>query len=347
MTQSNDPHSTAGAGLVLCCPYCGGERNATISSKDYVCSGQRRWDYNRCGDCGAFWLTTVPIDLSPWYSGDYYTHSPAVLRGRIRPIVVKAALAAGYGFPAGGMARCLSKILRFIPIDTGASRFLRHIENGRVLDVGCGSGDFLALLQSHGWEVHGIDPDPVAVRLCTSRGISATQSDAESATLPHNHFDAITLHHSLEHMRNLEAVITRLACALKPTGTLVIITPNADGFPARHFGPYWRSLDPPRHTALATPRALRIALRRAGLKVDIRTTSRNAGWVCRASLALKCGASLGFQPSRWAVLRLTLMSKIAAVFDPARGEEMICIARKAHFGCRIQETTDLRVNIGE
>jgi SAM-dependent methyltransferase len=245
------------------------------------------------------------------------------------------------------MARWLSKILWFIPIDSGASRFLKHIENGRVLDVGCGSGDFLALLQSHGWEVHGIDPDPAAVRLCTSRGISATQSDAESATLPDNYFDAITLHHSLEHMRNPGAVITRLACALKPAGTLVVITPNADGFPARHFGPYWRSLDPPRHTALATPRALKFVLQRAGLKVDIRTTSRNAGWVCRASLALKYGASLGFQPSRWAVLGLTLVSKIAAVFDPPRGEEIICIARRGHVGSRVEGTADLRTNIRE
>lgn len=346
MICSDDPNSSAGARLVSYCPYCGGARGNHLF-KAYVPSGQGRWDYNRCQDCGAFWLNTVPIDLSPYYSGEYYTHSPAVLHGKIRPIVVQAALAAGYGFPASGMARCLSKILRFIPIDTGASRFLKYIENGRVLDVGCGSGDFLALLQSHGWQVHGIDPDPVAVCICASRGISATQSDAESATLPHNHFDAITLHHSVEHMRCPEVALTRLACSLKPGGTLVVITPNADGFPARHFGPYWRSLDPPRHIALATPRALRAVMQRAGLIVDVRTTSRNVGWVCRASIALRCSALIGTQPSRWAVLGLTMMSKTAALFDPARGEEIICIGEKPRLGCQVDGTTDPRMSIGE
>lgn len=321
--------SLAAVALVVQCPYCGGPGEPAISSNGHVLCGERRWDYDRCQDCGALRLRTVPRDLSTYYSEEYYTHSPAVLRGKIRPFMVQAALAAGYGFPARGLVRRLSKIMRYIRFETGASRFLKHVQNGKVLDVGCGSGDFLAVLQSYGWEVHGIDPDPAAVRLCTSRGISAIQSDAENATLPPSHFDAITLHHTLEHMRSPDAVITRLASALKPLGTLVVITPNADGFPARHFGSYWRSLDPPRHTAIATPRALAVVLQRVGLKGDIRTTSRNVGWVCRASLALRRGASLGFQPSRWAVLGLTVTSKMAAVLDPARGEEIICIARKA------------------
>jgi SAM-dependent methyltransferase len=209
---------------------------------------------------------------------------------------------------------------------------MMHVEHGKALDVGCGSGDFLYFLHLYGWETSGIEPDERAARICSNRGIKTIHSDAENAVLPDNYFDAITLHHSLEHMRSPAAAVTRLAKALKPGGRLVVVTPNAAGFPARRFGPYWRSLDPPRHIALATPQALQLTMERAGLAVNIRTTSKTVCWNCRASIALRDGGSLRFQPSRWAVLAFTLASKVVAAFNPIAGEEIICIATKGRLG---------------
>ncbi len=329
MPTSPDSTSISGCAEIERCPYCGGRGSIALSGRDPVSSDERVWPYDRCHSCGAAWSRRIPSDLSTYYPAQYYTHSPACPDSRIRDMITQAMLAARYGYPAEGIVRAVSHILRAIPVDTGASRFLRHVEGGRVLDVGCGSGDFLDRLGAYGWETHGIEPDERAACICSSRGIRAIHSDAEHAVLPANYFDAITLHHSLEHLRNPAGVIARLAHALKPTGTLIVVTPNALGFPARKFGSCWRSLDPPRHVALATPRALRVAMERAGLAANIKTTSRNVYWVCRASLALRDGGSLRFQPSRWKVSAFAAASKAAAVFDPLAGEEIICIAARA------------------
>ena len=328
MTLSVEPYSDAGCRVVEHCPYCGGEGSAAVSGRDQVSSDGTYWRYSRCQNCGALWLKTVPNDLSPYYPADYYTHSPAVLGGRIRALVVQAVLAARYGFPASGTVRYLSQIMRAIPVDTGASRFLMHVEHGKALDVGCGSGDFLYSLHLYGWEATGIEPDERAARVCSDRGIKTIHADAENAVVPANYFDAITLHHSLEHMRNPAAVITRLAKALKPGGKLVVVTPNASGFLSRRFGPHWRSLDPPRHLSVATAKALRLTMERAGLVPDIRTASTNVRWVCRASAALRDRGSLRLPPSRLKVLGLTIASKVAAALDHSAGEEIICIAMK-------------------
>lgn len=326
--QSTDQSLVALDAATTECPYCGAGGTVFVLAKDHNSSDETSWPYWRCRNCAALWLDRVPADLHAYYRADYYTHSPAALDGRIRAILIHAVLAARYGFPATGLARFLAPLTRAMPIDTGASRFLRHIEGGKLLDVGCGSGDFVEFLRSYRWDVQGIEPDEQSAHICASRGIKTIHSDAESAVLPTDYFDAITLHHSLEHMRNPAAVITRLVPALKSGGSIVVVTPNAAGFPAQHFGRYWRSLDPPRHTAISTPRALDIMMKRAGLVVRIRTVSKNVGWVCRASIALRDAGSLRFQPSHSSVLGLTLVSKLAVAFDSMAGEEIICIATK-------------------
>lgn len=326
MNSPRNTQTSAGSEPVASCLFCRGRAERVIHLTDL---SAELWDYGQCRDCGAYWLTALPENLAAYYSRDYYTHAFPARPCVIRTMAIQALLAARYGFPATGLVRCLSWVLRFTPFDTGASRFIDHIENGRVLDVGCGNGDFLVLLRSKGWEAHGIDPDAESVRICHSRGISAIESDAETALLPSDHYDVITLHHSLEHMRNPVKAIRRLARALKPGGKLVIITPNGDGFPARHFGVYWRSFDPPRHTAVATPRALRRVLHDAGFETTLWTTSRNAGWVCRASLGLRfTSGSMKSRPSRLRAFGLTLVSRIAALFHSARGEEIVCVGRR-------------------
>ncbi len=47
-----------------------------------------------------------------------------------------------------------------------------------VLDVGCGRGEFLALLHDKGISAHGVDTNAAAVEGCRERGLAATRSDA-------------------------------------------------------------------------------------------------------------------------------------------------------------------------
>jgi len=67
-------------------------------------------------------------------------------------------------------------------------------ERGTLLNLGCGSGRFLALMRDAGWDVRGVEPDPAAARMAQEQfGIPAIVGTSEDAGLPGESFDAITV----------------------------------------------------------------------------------------------------------------------------------------------------------
>lgn len=115
---------------------------------------------------------------------------------------------------------------------------------GNLLDMGCGTGDFLQLAQQMGWQIQGIEPNEKAKQISASKGVTFLSGTPEAAD---QQFDAITLWHVLEHLPNLEEQIKELKRLLKPNGTLVIAVPNYKSFDAKHYKQFWAAYDVPRH----------------------------------------------------------------------------------------------------
>jgi 2-polyprenyl-3-methyl-5-hydroxy-6-metoxy-1,4-benzoquinol methylase len=120
--------------------------------------------------------------------------------------------------------------------------------NGRVLDVGCGAGNYLGRLSACGWEAHGLDFDADVLRLARSRVPEAIIHHGTlenfQASAP---FAYIALHHVLEHVQRPRDVLRRCYELLDNNGLMSISVPNIDSFEARLFGTRWRGLDIPRH----------------------------------------------------------------------------------------------------
>jgi len=111
---------------------------------------------------------------------------------------------------------------------------------GRLLDIGCGNGYFLALCRSKGYEVQGIDISEWAAKYATETlGLPVRVGQIDDMELPGRHFDIITLWHSLEHTRNPRYAIERAKDWLKANGILVIEVPNYEGRDARSYGEDW------------------------------------------------------------------------------------------------------------
>jgi SAM-dependent methyltransferase len=93
----------------------------------------------------------------------------------------------------------------------------------RVLDVGCGTGRFAATLTRYADEVDAIDRSETMIRAARRRvpeGVRWIEGDVLLHPLPEAHYDAVTSIAALHHMP-LEAVLPRLAAALRPGGVLV------------------------------------------------------------------------------------------------------------------------------
>lgn len=104
-----------------------------------------------------------------------------------------------------------------------------HCSHGEVLDVGCGTGDFVQFLHDQGFSASGIEPSRDAVSKAQGRGLSAYCTTLESwSTQPENvaRYQAITLLNVLEHVPDPLEVLGRLRSMLAPGGILVFRVPN-------------------------------------------------------------------------------------------------------------------------
>ena len=126
-------------------------------------------------------------------------------------------------------------------------------EQKTILDIGCGTGDFLNICKLNGWETTGVEPNIHAHKLA-SKKLNIDPDDNslfESVESLLNHsnskFDVITMWHVLEHVPNLKEYISFLKKLLKPNGKILIAVPNYKSYDAAYYGKFWAAFDVPRH----------------------------------------------------------------------------------------------------
>lgn len=130
-------------------------------------------------------------------------------------------------------------------------------QSGRILDVGCGNGDFLAALKARGWEVYGTEFSPAACDLAREKGVAVQQGDLLSAAFPDGFFDVVTLWHVFEHLPEPRNELAEIQRILSSDGLLVIEVPNNGSLGFRLTKKKWYHFDVPRHLQHFTPETLR------------------------------------------------------------------------------------------
>ena len=141
----------------------------------------------------------------------------------------------------------LYHIVRSYMIKVKTRLVAKYVEEPmRVLDFGCGTGDFLLAAKKRGWLTLGVEPNAGANTLAQQKGLTICDKDY-LASMPEDSFDVITLWHVLEHLPDLDDHIKLFKKLLKPTGVLFIAVPNFKSYDAQHYKAQWAALDVPRH----------------------------------------------------------------------------------------------------
>lgn len=105
------------------------------------------------------------------------------------------------------------------------------VSGGRLLDVGCGTGQFLNLAKSEGWDVCGLDISAQAARIAKEKyGIRVFTQRPELFDPAGAPFDCATMWDVIEHFKDPAAPLTAMKRLLKDDGVLVIRTPNESAF---------------------------------------------------------------------------------------------------------------------
>ncbi len=143
------------------------------------------------------------------------------------------------------------------------------IDGKLLLDVGCGTGDFLRISEQNGWNVVGVEPNEKARKLAKSKLnnqiSSSIVSDLEEVNT--EGFDVITLWHVLEHVPYLDSYIAMLKSKLKPSGVLIIAVPNFKSFDASYYKEFWAAFDVPRHLWHFSKKSITLLFNNVEMKV--------------------------------------------------------------------------------
>ncbi len=210
------------------CPLCGSkELKPYLTATDRLTSGED-FQIVQCRHCGfLFTLDAPPPSMIGRYYGtpDYRPHG--LSRGFISML---------YRLVRNVMLRWKSRLIH---------RYQHH--GGLIIDIGAGTGEFLAYMRRCGWQVGGCEQSEVAREYARKQHDLVLDGDVMQAAYASSSADVITAWHAIEHIHDLPELCGRLRHWLKPDGLLVIAVPNANSFDSEYYGEQWAAWDVPRH----------------------------------------------------------------------------------------------------
>lgn len=332
------------------CFLCQVEGNLLYSGlTDRLYGVDGSWNFYYCEDCKLVWINPRPIidDVNKLYK-EYHTHKlrkdkrNSGIKNRIKASVLEEK----YGYtdisspkiPFGKFITRLSLLQ-----DLVGSQIMMLDQNirGRLLDIGAGNGFFLNQMRELGWEVVGIEQDPVAASLAGKEyGISVFSGSLDDFPIEAEAFDVVTMDHVIEHLHDPMKSLEKVYKILKPGGYFALLTPNIESYGHIKFTDSWLHLDPPRHIYLYCIESIHKLINEIGFQlINSRTLSSSAWWVWIASNVIKRfgkieGGDLSIQDlnfiSKLRGMSFELMEEILRLNSDQKnhGEEIYILAQK-------------------
>ena len=210
------------------CPWCGSEKaQINLWLKDEFLSKE---DFHicECLNCGLSYTMPRPNKekIGEYYkSEEYYSHqeNKKGFIPRLYESVKKVNLKHKYNLATQGL------------------------NVGKMLDIGCGVGDFLHTAEAHGWKCTGVEPSEDAKAIAKTKTKANIINSEDMEKIPDATFDLITMWHVLEHVDDLKWQIEQLHRLTKTKGRIVIAVPNYKSYDAQYYKELWAAYDVPRH----------------------------------------------------------------------------------------------------
>ena len=332
------------------CSLCGTEGAFLYRGlSDRFCGVTGKWNFRKCPNsvCGLIWLDPMPLEreIGKAYPEGYYTHTEEVshrsLLWRTYCLAREGYWATKYGYCKDAMPmwkKLFGMVIYAIPLKRGSTdlnvMFLRAQVNGKLLDVGCGNGAWLAGMRDLGWDAEGMDVDVNAVRKARERNLPVRSGTLTELDFPDNHFDAVTLNHIVEHVYSPRDLLTMCYRILKPGGRITVSTPNIESWGHERLGSDWFNLDPPRHLMLMNRTLLRRIAAQVGFAdISTHTITRGSKTLtksfARKRCPERCDTDIILKPIDLLKARVTACVETSLRWvGPNTGEEVVLLAGK-------------------
>ncbi len=231
------------------CLICANDKfKKYIDCKDYFLS-KENFTILECENCGFRFTNPRPStnNLSKYYKSDnYISHSNS----------------------KKGLINLAYQIARHYTLKKKFNLINKYISGNKILDVGCGTGEFLNYFKKHNWSTFGIEPNENARKFAIEKYNLKVKDENSFSDFKNDSFDVITMWHSLEHIYFLKETIFEIKRLLKNNGTLFIALPNCNCFDAKIYKEYWAGYDVPRHLYHFTPTSVKLLFKKYNFIIE-------------------------------------------------------------------------------
>lgn len=225
---------------IKACPLCGGTHlERALTCVDHYASGEV-FHLCRCRKCGFLFTQDFPVEaeIGRYYeTPDYISHSDT-RKGAMNSVYHRVR-----SYMLGRKARLVAR---------GA-----HRKEGRLLDLGTGTGYFADTMRRRGWQVEAVEKSAQARAFAKRHFDLDVKPPTALGDFAPGSFDVITLWHVMEHLEPLNETWETLHSLLTEKGVLIVAVPNCSSFDAKKYGAFWAAYDVPRHLWHFTPDTIR------------------------------------------------------------------------------------------
>jgi len=262
------------------CEICGNKEFLFLfEQNDKNLNLPQKFSLNKCLNCGLIFLNPQPSykNLEKHYDPKkYYSLQKIIDKNGSKKVRIKLFLYNLYFNPKKNdfFLKMVFSPLKFFIRGT-------KIEEGKkLLDVGCGSGQFLYEMKGFGMNVWGVEPGNFNEIDSKKYELNIKKGDLRNAKYCSKNFNIITMNHVLEHINNPKETIKEIHRILKKDGTFIVAVPNSNSLAYHLFGKNWHQLDVPRHLFDFSNKNLKKLLEDSGFKIKkTRYNSRSGQFV--------------------------------------------------------------------
>lgn len=209
----------------------------------------------KCSNCGVMFLDDIEVNSS-YYSKYYF---PEYYETKFHNAFINKII----------------NLIINISIIFKENQILRNYHNIannklKILDIGCGNGEFLSRISNTKFEKFGIEINTEGYELCKGKNLKVFNKELKDLKFQDNFFDVVTLWHVIEHLENPIDTIKSVKRVLKEDGILVIAVPNTDSLGFKYGQNFWFHLDSPRHLMLFNKKSLKYLLNNAGFRIILK-----------------------------------------------------------------------------
>jgi ubiquinone/menaquinone biosynthesis C-methylase UbiE len=254
------------------CPVCEhAEFESFIDLKDWMIT-KEEFTIVKCSSCGFHFTNPIPAETT---IGNYYKSEEYV----------------SHSSSNKGIINRVYSIVRNYTLKQKVKLLSSYTNGNSLLDIGAGTGHFLNLAQTQGYEIQGLEPDEDARSFANQQFNLSLEKLDTLTSISSDSKDLITMWHVLEHVYHLKRDLSEIVRVLKTGGYLFIAVPNMDSWDAKFYKSYWAAYDVPRHLYHFQEDSIELLLNSFGMKcVEVLPMKFDAYYVSMLSEKYKNGS---------------------------------------------------------